>query len=136
MPAKTSAGYTVIIGQTNPDLTLSAASVTMVGLAPDQAFTHWFQRVIVQAGAGAYTYQLAVGQLSSLPAPPHLPGALFLVRLEFAASVNPTIEIYDTVSDMNLLQTVTGVSDHADVFLFESIFNGSGWAKYDGRYVI
>lgn len=139
MPAETSLGIASFAGVPDADITVSEASVSKVSIAPVGSYFQWLQKIIVQAGAGPYTYQcglfdsLQLGVTNVVP----LEGAIFRVRFEFEQSTNPTIEIYDDIQvGGNLLQTITGPEDQPAVFLFEAEYDGVSFKKYDGRYVI
>lgn len=90
-----------------------------------------FQRFTLAAGAAPYVVKVTLDRGENLPAD----GAFFRLRLEFEASTNPTVEVYDESEAGTLLQTVVGVVDSATVFLFEGIYENAVWSKYDGRYV-
>ena len=90
-------------------------------LLPTSPYSQWYQKIIAQAGAGAYTYVLVLSDSTPLD------GAMFRIQFEIAQSANPTIEVYD--SNMNLLQSISGDSSNPTYALLECEFDGSNWQK-------
>jgi hypothetical protein len=78
-------------------------------------------RVIAQAGTGAYTHKFSLDNSTALT------DAIFRVRLEIAASANPTLEFYDNTTAGTLLQTITGDSSNATYLTFMFEFDGANW---------
>ena len=86
--------------------------------------------VTVTAGAGAY-----VASLTLDPANAH-GGALLRIPIDFAASINGTVNIHDGSIEGTLLQTITNYDANARSFLFTAGFDGAHWHKESGVWVI
>lgn len=111
-------------GDFDPLTVFENGTVTLLPTAP---FAQWYQKIIAQAGSGSYTY--AVTLSDSTP----LDGALFRIQFEIEQSANPTIEVYD--SNSNLLQTISGDSSNPTYALLECEFDGSDWTKIALNYL-
>lgn len=109
------------------DLAVSTAGTS--DLAPAAAFNRWFQKVVAQAGAGAYNRKLTLDTSKAMD------GAMFFVYVELAASANLTVEIRNESAAGTLLQTLSGDADSAGYFLFVAEFNGAAWQKIFGGYL-
>jgi hypothetical protein len=79
------------------------------------------------AGTGAYVQNITVADANALA------GALLRIPIDFAATLNPTINIYD--GNGTLLQTLTNIDANARSFLFTAGFDGTGWHKETGEWV-
>jgi hypothetical protein len=84
----------------------------------------------VNAGAGgAFIASIQIGDVG-------MPGALLTIPIDFAASVNGTVNIYDATTAGTLLQTITNIDATAErFFLFTARFDGVAWHKEDGHWV-
>lgn len=93
-----------------------------VTLNPSSPYSQWYQKIVAQAGSGAYTYAVKLSRTSPMA------GAIFRVQFEIEQSANPTIEIYDD-GDLTLLQTISGDSSNPTYALFEAEYTGTAWQK-------
>jgi hypothetical protein len=82
------------------------------------------------AGAGVYVANITLSDANALP------GALLRIPIDFAATLNPTINIYDATTGGTLLQTITNIDANARSFLFTAAFDGDHWHKESGAWVI
>lgn len=121
----TSAQIDSFFGDFEP-LTVSDTGATT--LTPTSPFSQWYQKIIAQAGSGAYTYVVTLSDSTPLD------GAMFRIQFEIAQSANPTIEVYD--SNANLLQAITGDSSNATDALLECEFDGTDWQKIALTYIL
>jgi hypothetical protein len=106
-------------GQFDP-LTVNTDGTTT--LNPSSPYSQWYQKVIAQAGSGAYTYVFRLSRISPLA------GAIFRIQFEVAASSNPTIEVYDN-DEIVALQAIAGDFSNPTYALLEMEFTGSVWQK-------
>lgn len=107
-----------------------AAEIT---LAPSSAYIQWFQRVSLDVG-GADNYWVSI----TLSAAHAAKGAVFTVRLEFAAGCIATVNIYDAfdVPVIIPLLTISGNAElPAQTFEAKFVFNGTSWGNPSGYYV-
>jgi len=105
---------------------LSAAGTTVVS-AP----ASWLlgrQPVSLAAGSGPYVAALTLSDAGALA------GALLRIPVDFAASLNGTINIYDGSTAGTLLQTVTNIDANARSFLCTVGFDGANWHKESGGW--
>jgi hypothetical protein len=65
-----------------------------------------------------------------------LAGALVRIPIDLAATVNPTINIYDGTTGGTLLQTLSNIDANARSFLFTGSFDGAHWHKETGVWMI
>lgn len=82
-----------------------------------------------EAGAGAYVLNLTLSDANALA------GALVRVAIDFDATANPTINIYDGSVAGTLLQVITNPGAVAQSFLFTGGFDGAHWHKESGEWV-
>jgi hypothetical protein len=113
-------------GQFDP-ITVSDTGTTT--LNPTSPFSQWYQKIIAQAGSGAYTYVVRLGRTSPLE------GAIFRVQFEIAASANPTIEVYDN-DEITPLQTIAGDSSNVTAGILELEYTGSVWQVIGLNYLL
>jgi hypothetical protein len=101
------------------DITNSATWLT--GRAP----------VTAGAGSGAYVADLTLDHANALA------GAILRILIDFAASGNPTINIYDGTTGGTLLEgpLVNPTSGVAASFLFIAGFDGAAWHKESGQWI-
>lgn len=104
-------------------LTVSTTGTT--DLAPGNRFIQWYQRVVVQAGAGAYTRKFTLDTAKAVD------GAVFHVALEIAASANPTLSFYNESDAGTLLQTIAGDANNAQYLTAVFVFESTQW-RFDG----
>jgi len=98
-------------------------------LNPPSPYSQWYQRIVAQSGAGAYTYVLKLSRMTPLT------GALFRIQFEIAASANPTIEVYDNL-ELVALQTMTGDFSNATNALLEVEYDGTAWQKTALNFIL
>lgn len=104
-----------------------------VDVVPGISFLDWFQMFsILDGGAVPYTTKITIDRTDTAP----IRGAFIRLQFNVAASTDPTIEIRDDTAVGTLLQTFSGVADETRTFLFEGVYDGAAWTKYDGRIVI
>jgi hypothetical protein len=113
-------------GQFDP-LTVSTDGITT--LNPSSPYSQWYQKIVAQAGSGAYTYVLRLSHTSPLA------GAIFRVQFEIAASANPTIEVYDG-GEVTPLQTIAGDFSNVTAGLMEFEYTGSVWQLIGLNYFL
>lgn len=95
----------------------------------DLAYHAFFLRVvkiIAAAGSGAYTRKFTLDTSTAKQ------GATFRIKLDIAASANPTLEFYNDTIAGTLLQTVPGDSSNLTTVTLVFSFDGSAWV-YEGR---
>lgn len=114
-------------GLTN--ITVSSAVGSPQDVAPAHPFVQYFQRIIAQAGSGAYTHKFTVDTARAME------GAIFRILVEIAASANPTIEVYNESAAGTLLQTLSGDLSNAGSFLLELEMVSGSWQKISGVYL-
>jgi len=98
-------------------------------LGSDQTWLLGVVPFTAAAGSGAYIANIIILDANALP------GALMRIPIDFAASTNPTIKIYDNATTGTLLQTVTNPGGAAQSFLFTARFDGTAWHKELGTGV-
>lgn len=86
--------------------------------------------VTVNSEGGAFTHKLTISLTNALTQ------AILHIRLDFAATADPTVEIYNNTIAGTLLQTITGQADSSTSFILDLVFNGTAWQKLDGRYIV
>lgn len=110
------------------DVTVSTTGTT--DLAPPNRFFQWFQRVIAEAGAGAYTRKLTLDNSNALE------GAVFRVAVELAASANPTIQIFDDlISGTQIGLAVNPDPTIAAYYQGEFVFKSGHWEKMEEKFI-
>jgi hypothetical protein len=114
---------------TNALLALTAAGNT--NIANSQAWLLGRQPISLAAGSASYIANLLLGDANALP------GALVRIPIDFPASVNPTINIYDNSPTGVLLEgPLTNPSPaSAASFLFTAGFDGTNWHKESGTWI-
>jgi hypothetical protein len=112
----------------NGVLVVSAAGNTSIG--ESQSWLMGRQPVALSAGAGAYVANLVISDGYALA------GAVLRVPIDFPASANPTINIYDGSTGGTLLQgpLVNPNPGTAGSFYFQAGFDGTGWHKEVGAW--
>jgi hypothetical protein len=115
-------------------LAWTAAAVALSGagsttVSNSQSWLLGRQRFSAGAGAGAYVANIILSDANALA------GALLRIPIDFAATVNPTINIYDSSTGGTLLQTITNIDANARSFLFTAGFDGTAWHKETGGWV-
>jgi len=116
-----------VLAWTASAIALGAAGNTSVGYT--QTWLLGRQPIALSAGAGAYVANLVLGDANALP------GALLRIPIDFPASANPTINIYDSSTSGSLLATVTNPNPSAIAsFLFTAGFDGAAWHKESGAW--
>jgi hypothetical protein len=106
---------------------LSAAGTTAVTNA--QTWLLGRQPFSAAAGAGAYVANIVLSDTNALA------GALARIPIDFAATLNPTINIYNGSTSGALLQTITNIDANARSFLFTAGFDGTAWHKESGGWI-
>ena len=106
---------------------LAAAGAT--NLANSAAWLLGRLPFVAGAGAGAYVAAITLSDANVIP------GASLRIPIDFAASLNPTINIYDGSTAGTLLQTIANYDANARSFLFIAGFDGTNWHKEDGHWV-
>jgi hypothetical protein len=61
---------------------------------------------------------------------------LLRIPIDFAATTNPTINIYDSSTAGTLLQTITNIDANARSFLFIAAFDGTHWHAEDSKWIL
>jgi len=114
---------------TNAALTLNTAGTTAI--ANTQSWFLGRQPYSLAAGSGPYTANLALSDTNALP------GAFLRIPIDFPASANPTLNIYDTTLSGALLQGPLGNPNPATTasFLFTAGFDGTNWHKELGLWL-
>lgn len=105
---------------------LSAAGTTNVGFT--QTWLLGRQPFSAGAGAGAYVANIVLTDANALA------GALVRIPLDFAATLNPTINIYGGSVSGTLLQTIVNIDANARSFLFAAGYDGTNWHKEIGAW--
>jgi len=80
------------------------------------------------AGAGAYTRTLSLVNTNATT------GDVIDLRIDFAASTNPTVEVRNATSGGTLLTTIVGDGSTGTVHAFYQ-YTGSAWAEVGGYWV-
>jgi hypothetical protein len=113
----------------NAVVALSAAGNTAISNA--QAWLLGRQPISLAAGSGAYVANLALSDVNALA------GALLRIPVDFAASGNPAVNIYDNSTAGTLLEgpLVNPNPAAAASFLFTAAFDGTAWHKESGVWV-
>jgi hypothetical protein len=113
----------------NAVLALSGAETT--ALSDSQTWMLGRQPVSLAAGSGAYVASLTLSDANALP------GALLRVPIDFAASANPVVNIYDGSTGGTLLEGPLTNPNPGQVasFLFTAGFDGTNWHKESGQWV-
>jgi hypothetical protein len=94
------------------------------------------QPVTLAAGGGAYVANLTLTDVVAVTSTP-LAGAVLRVIVDFPASANPTLNIYDSSVAGTLLQgPLTNPNPAiAQSFYFQAGFDGANWHKEDGHWI-
>jgi hypothetical protein len=106
---------------------LTTAGNTNVGYT--QTWLVGRQPFTAGAGSGAYVANLILSDANALP------GALMRIPIDFAATLNPTINVYDGSTGGTLLETVSNIDANARSFLFTAGFDGTNWHKETGSWI-
>jgi hypothetical protein len=111
-------------------LDLSTAGVTT--LVNAAAWLLGRQPVSLGAGSGAYVQSIVLSDSNALA------GALMRVPIDFPASANPTINVYDSSVEGTLLEgPLTNPNPGAAAsFLLTLGFDGAAWHKESGQWVV
>lgn len=119
-------------------LAWTAASVAFpftgaAALLVEQNQTWLLGRQPITAGAGTGAYVANVVLIDSNA----LAGALVRIPIDFAASANPTVNIYDSSTGGTLLEgpLVNPNPGTAASFLFTAGFDGTNWHKESGSWI-
>ena len=101
-----------------------------IAIANAQSWLLGRQPVSAAAGTETYIASLTLSNSNVLT------GALLTIPIDFAASVNGTVNIYDNSAAGTLLQTIANFDATAErFFLFTARFDGAAWHKEDGHWV-
>jgi hypothetical protein len=113
----------------NAVIPLSAAGTTAVASA--QTWLIGRQPISLAAGSGAYVANLTLSDANPLP------GALVRIPIDFPASANPTINIYDNSTAGTLLEGPLANPNPGTPasFLFTAGFDGESWHKESGVWI-
>jgi hypothetical protein len=108
---------------------LNAAGNTAI--SNNQTWLIGRQPISLAAGTGVYIQNLTLSDANALA------GAVLRVIVDFPASANPTINIYDGSTAGALLQgpLTNPTPALAQSFYFQAGFDGTNWHKEDGRWV-
>lgn len=110
------------------DLTISAAQD--VTLAPADPYIQWFQRVVLSGLASNYAVNLVPAKENAAK------GAVFRIRLEFAAGCIATVQVLPDKDVLVPLLSITGDAElGATIFELSIVFNGTAWGNPSGYYV-
>jgi hypothetical protein len=112
---------------TGAPIALSAAGSTAI--SNSQTWLQGRQPFSAGAGTGSYTAAILLSDANALA------GALLRIPIDFAATTNPTINIYDNGTGGALLQTIANIDANTRSFLFTAGFDGSAWHKETGAWV-
>lgn len=116
-----------ILSWCNAAIALAAAGTTNIA-----GTAQWLlgrQQFSAGAGAGPYVSNITLGDGTAMA------GAVLRIPIDFAASANPTINIYDGSEGGTLLQTITNPGGAAQSFLFTAGFDGTHWHKETGAWI-
>jgi hypothetical protein len=107
-------------------ISLSAAG--SITISNSQTWLTGRQAISVAAGTGAYTASIILGHANVTA------GALIRIPIDFAASSNPTVNIYDGSGGGTLLQGPLGNPNPGQTgsFTFTAGFDGENWHKEMG----
>jgi hypothetical protein len=121
-------GMIAALGWSGAVLALSAAGSSTI--SNSQAWLAGRQPVSLAAGSGTYAASLVLSHTSALA------GAFVRIPIDFPASANPTINIFDGSGSGTLLQgPLTNPSPgKAGSFLFTAGFDGTAWHKESGAW--
>jgi hypothetical protein len=117
------------LGWSRPYLALAAAGTTNI-----QCASPWLNGrfpLSIGAGSGAFVANITLSPTNALA------GALVRIPIDFAASVNGTVNFYDGTTAGTLMQTITNI-DATDTrsFQFTAGFDGAHWNKETGDWVL
>ncbi len=115
------------LGFANAAIALSAAGTTTI--AATQTWLAGRQPFSAAAGTGAYVANIVLSDANALP------GALLRIPIDFAPTLNPAINIYDSATAGTLLQTINNIDANARSFLFTAGFDGTAWHKESGAWI-
>jgi hypothetical protein len=109
---------------------LAGAGATALTVA--QAWLLGRQPFSLGAGSGAYVANIVLSDANVLP------GALLRIPIDFPASANPTVNIYDAGTGGTLIEgPLTNPNPGAAAsFLFTAGFDGAHWHKESGAWVV
>jgi len=114
--------------------TAGVAAISAAGNVSVQNGQTWLlgrQAFSAAAGAGAYVANIILSDANALA------GALLRIPIDFAATLNPTINIYDGSTGGTLLQTITQIdASTARSFLGTYGYDGTHWHKESGAWVL
>lgn len=122
-PEELTAIFALLHSQAAITVSTSGTTTFTKPSATNKVQTH---RVTVSAGAGAYTRKLVLATTNAVA------GDIARVVLIFAASVNPSVEIYNATDAGTLLYDMDGGTDAFQVCA-NFTFNGTAWES-DGAY--
>lgn len=133
------------VGNTGPILALKALDTIALSTAGDTTLglLSWATRhtgiVTVAAGAGAYTRNIilpnAVTGVDGVTSVAFAAGDEVELRLEVAASANPTVRIWHNVASGTALVQLTGEASTARNYIVTLRHNGTQWVVWDVRQV-
>lgn len=103
-------------GKVNSVSTVSAGATLDLVVGTDKSI----QRFDFDAGGGAYTYYIDLDLLSS----DLFEGAMFHLRIDKAASTNPTITVRNGTAG-STLKSINGAS--AEFWTLDFVYSGSAW---------
>ena len=104
-------------------------------VSPLTTFLQTIQRITAQAGAAAFTYNAVLAHANVNGSAP-MPGAAAKLYLEFPASANPTIYVYDNSTAGALLKTVTNPNPAAAAYYYlEAAFLGGAWHIINSNWI-
>jgi hypothetical protein len=108
------------------DISVAAAGTT--GLVPATPFIQWFQLIKALAGSGAYTRKITLDNTKAAV------GAIFRIEIDFDASANPTIQIFDNTIAGTMIDVVAGDAGQSTYYVLEARFDGMSWKKLRGNF--
>jgi hypothetical protein len=110
-----------------PYLALSAAGTTI--LEADGPWLNGRFPLTIEAGSGAFVANITLSPTNAMA------GALLRIPIDFAASVNGTVNIYDGSVEGTLIQTITNIDANVRSILFLGGFDGAHWKKETADWV-
>ncbi len=109
---------------------IALAAAGNVTVSNNQTWLLGRQPFSAAVGAGVYAANLLLSDANALA------GALLRIPIDFGATLNPTINIYDNSTAGTLLQTIANIDANARSFLFTASFDGTAWHKENGVWVM
>jgi hypothetical protein len=103
----------------------------LVSIAPAQAFLSYQAPLALGAGSGAYTQNVVLSDANAVA------GSVMYLPMDFAASANGTLEVFDGSTGGTLLEGPLTNYDPANAhsFLLICRFDGTNWHKMDGHWI-